>query len=82
MLLFVSLTKAKSKQYFYTDSFFFSRVIESKNSKYPTDTIITGPFGWCTHLVPDVALLNSKLFQTFPSDMPPSYALGVLGLTG
>jgi len=59
------------------------KVIESKSEEYPKDTIVTGPFGWTTHLVPDAQLVKSNMFRKVPPQLQNiSYALGAVGLTG
>lgn len=59
------------------------RVIDSKNDEYPKDTLVTGPFGWTTHLIPDSQLVKSNMFRKVPSEVGNiSYSLGAVGLTG
>ena len=84
------LLKLKEKPYHnhkkpYTIHTIFSsfRVIESKSEEYPKDTIVTGPFGWTTHVVPDAQLVKSNMFRKVPPQLQNiSYALGAVGLTG
>lgn len=58
------------------------RVIESKNPDYPVGTILTGDYGWTTHVKSSEAFLKNPFFQRVPEGISPSNAMGVLGLTG
>ncbi|XP_065669858.1 prostaglandin reductase 1 isoform X3 [Hydra vulgaris] len=60
-----------------------SRVIESKNEKYPVGTLLTAACGWTTHFVPKEIDMQHPVFKVIPIDLEePSLALGVLGSTG
>lgn len=53
-------------------------VIKSRNPTFPIGAIVTGPFGWQSHVVSDGTLLR----KLDPSLAPVSTALGVLGMPG
>lgn len=55
---------------------------QSKNPDYPVGSIVTGPFGWASHAIPDKSLVQSNMFRIIPEIKHISYALGTLGLTG
>lgn len=58
-----------------------ARVVESKNSAFPTGTVVVAPSGWTTHSISDGKQLE-KLPAEWPDTLPPSLALGTLGMTG
>lgn len=60
-------------------AFSVGEVVESKNANYPVGTVVAGLFGWRSFHVTDGADVNSVVDY---DDLPSSYALGVLGLTG
>lgn len=66
--------------------FFFFRVIDSKNSKFPKDAYVFGSFGWRTHTIFDPNSKEETLLKPYvlPSfgKLPVSLALGHLGMTG
>ena len=70
--------------YFYVYS---SRVIQSKNERYPLGTQLVGYFGWRTHTIvnPDntTADMTGQL-TVLPDigDLSPSLGLGALGMPG
>ena len=55
-----------------------SEVVASHNPKYNAGDIVLGFDGWQTHAVSD----GKGLRKLDPSQAPPSYALGVLGMPG
>lgn len=65
---------------------YFSRVIESKNEKYPVGKYVVGHFGWRTHTIAKGQVKGSRVLSEWfiPNlgNLPISLALGVLGLTG
>lgn len=66
---------------------FISRVIESKNDKFPIGSLLVGYLGWRTHTVvnPDI---RSKNFMEEITQLPelgslcPSVGLGAVGMPG
>jgi NADPH-dependent curcumin reductase CurA len=60
--------------------FHHSRVLASKNSKYPVDSHVLANVGWRSHTVTK----NEALLRAVPpmGDIPLSYALGVMGMPG
>lgn len=58
-----------------------ARVVESKNSAFPTGTVVVAPSGWTTHSISDGKQLE-KLPAEWPDTLPLSLALGTLGMTG
>ncbi|XP_007537776.1 prostaglandin reductase 1 isoform X2 [Erinaceus europaeus] len=58
-----------------------ARVVESKNSAFPTGTIVVASPGWTTHSVSDGKELE-KLPAEWPDKLPLSLALGTVGMTG
>lgn len=63
---------------------FHFRVIGSKHSGYPVGTIVTGALGWSTHVKidPETSNIKDPFFLNVPEGVPPSRAVGALGLTG
>jgi len=62
-----------------------SKVLESKNSKFPKDALVFGAFGWRTHTVfnPDTEKSAHPAYVLPPlGDLPVSVALGNLGMPG
>lgn len=60
-------------------SFAVGTVIASRDSAYPVETVVTGMFGWQRHAVVSAAAIDRTVTET---DLPPSLALGLLGLNG
>ncbi|XP_016069199.1 PREDICTED: prostaglandin reductase 1 isoform X1 [Miniopterus natalensis] len=58
-----------------------ARVVESKNSAFPTGTVVVAPSGWTTHSISDGKQLE-KLPAEWPDTLPLSLAVGTLGMTG
>lgn len=66
--------------------FFFNRVLESKNAKYPVGSTLFGQFGWRSHTVfnPDDGThvpIPPYVLPDFGGH-PSSLGLGVLGMPG
>lgn len=63
---------------------FIFRIIDSKNSDYAVGTVVTGYFGWSTHVKidPEASKVRDPFFLKVPQGIPPSRAVGALGLTG
>lgn len=57
------------------------RVVESKNSAFPTGTIVLAPSGWTTHSISDGEKLE-KVLAEWPDTLPLSLALGTVGMPG
>lgn len=66
----------------------FSRIVESKNEKFPEGKYILAKFGWRTHTVStgkdDAAGPTGIVPTVLPDfeDLPLSLGLGVLGMPG
>ncbi|XP_021571958.1 prostaglandin reductase 1 isoform X2 [Carlito syrichta] len=58
-----------------------ARVVESKNSAFPTGTIVVASSGWTMHFISDGKDLE-KLPTEWPDTVPLSLALGNVGMTG
>lgn len=58
-----------------------ARVVESKNSAFPTGTIVVAHAGWTTHSISDGKGLE-KLSTEWPDTLPLSLALGSVGMPG
>ncbi|KAF5917702.1 hypothetical protein HPG69_013538 [Diceros bicornis minor] len=58
-----------------------ARVVESKNSAFPTGTIVLAHSGWTTHSISDGKALE-KLLTDWPDTLPLSLALGTVGMPG
>lgn len=58
-----------------------ARVVESKNSAFPTGTIVVALSGWTTHSISDGQGLE-KLPAGWPDSLPLSLALGTVGMPG
>uniref|UniRef100_A0A8C5KEN3 Prostaglandin reductase 1 n=1 Tax=Jaculus jaculus TaxID=51337 RepID=A0A8C5KEN3_JACJA len=58
-----------------------ARVVESKNSAFPTGTIVVAFLGWTTHSISDGKELK-ELPAEWPETLPLSLALGTIGMTG
>ncbi|XP_006142797.1 prostaglandin reductase 1 isoform X2 [Tupaia chinensis] len=58
-----------------------ARVVESKNSAWPTGTVVLASSGWTTHSISDGKDLE-KLPTEWPDTLPLSLALGTVGMTG
>ncbi|VFV24231.1 prostaglandin reductase 1 isoform 1 [Lynx pardinus] len=56
-------------------------VVQSKNSAFPTGTMVVASSGWTTHSVSDGKDLE-KLPAEWPDTLPLSLALGMVGMTG
>ena len=55
------------------------RITLSKHSEFPEGKIVAGPFGWMTHAISKGYGVN--ILPDF-GELPVSYGLGVLGMTG
>ncbi len=60
-------------------SFAVGQVIASRNPDYAEGDVVEGLLGWQTHVVTDGSNIGHKVTET---DLPPSYALGIMGLNG
>ncbi len=60
-------------------SFAVGQVTASRHPDYAEGDIVEGLLGWQTHVVTDGSNIGHKVLET---DLPHSYALGVLGLNG
>lgn len=60
-------------------AFAVGEVVDSRNSGYQQGELVSGKFGWQTLAVSDGSDVDRKVTE---SDLPPSLALGVLGLNG
>lgn len=58
-----------------------ARVVESKNSAFPTGTIVLASSGWTTHSISDGKELE-KMPAEWPDTLPLSLMLGIVGMTG
>ncbi|XP_008582126.1 PREDICTED: prostaglandin reductase 1 [Galeopterus variegatus] len=58
-----------------------ARVVESKNSAFPTGSIVLAFQGWTTHSISDGKELE-KLPAEWPDTLPLSLALGTVGMPG
>ncbi|XP_059513621.1 prostaglandin reductase 1 [Myotis daubentonii] len=58
-----------------------ARVVESKNSAFPTGTVVLASSGWTSHSISDGKDLE-KMPEAWPSTLPLSLMLGTLGMTG
>ncbi|XP_006906162.1 prostaglandin reductase 1 isoform X2 [Pteropus alecto] len=58
-----------------------ARVVESKNSAFPTGTIVLAFSGWTTHSISDGKKLE-RLPEEWPDTLPLSLALGTIGMPG
>lgn len=58
-----------------------ARVVESKNSAFPTGTIVLAPSGWTTHSISNGEKLE-KVLAEWPDTLPLSLALGTVGMPG
>ncbi|KAG5868538.1 hypothetical protein JTB14_009242 [Gonioctena quinquepunctata] len=64
-----------------------AKVLESKNPNFPEGKYVVGDYGWRTHTIstgkaPSNGFLNDWLIPDNIGDLPPSLALGVLGMPG
>uniref|UniRef100_A0A671FUT4 Prostaglandin reductase 1 n=1 Tax=Rhinolophus ferrumequinum TaxID=59479 RepID=A0A671FUT4_RHIFE len=59
----------------------YMRVVESKNSAFPTGTIVLAYSGWTTHSISDGKELE-KMPAEWPDTLPLSLMLGTVGMTG
>lgn len=67
-----------------------AKIVESKNPNYPVGKRVVGYLGWRTHTVfnPDAVVAEEQIMKDKPyiipdfGDLPPSLALGVLGMPG
>ena len=53
------------------------RVVESGSPRFPVGSLASGPTGWREY-----ALLDERELEPLPPDLPPTVALGALGMTG
>ncbi len=60
-------------------AFAVGEVVESKHAGYPVGAIVSGLFGWRSYAVSDGSDVQGVVDY---DDLPATYALGVLGLTG
>ncbi|XP_036116880.1 prostaglandin reductase 1 [Molossus molossus] len=58
-----------------------ARVVESKNSAFPTGTVVLAHSGWTTHSISDGKQLE-KVSADWPDTLPLSLTLGTLGMPG
>uniref|UniRef100_K9IZX3 Prostaglandin reductase 1 n=1 Tax=Desmodus rotundus TaxID=9430 RepID=K9IZX3_DESRO len=58
-----------------------ARVVESKNSAFPTGTIVSAPSGWTTYSISDGKQLET-LPEEWPDTLPLSLRLGTVGMPG
>ncbi|XP_066223535.1 prostaglandin reductase 1 [Saccopteryx leptura] len=58
-----------------------ARVVESKNSAFPTGTIVLASSGWTTHSISDGKELENLPVE-WPNTLPLSLALGTVGMPG
>ncbi|EPQ03666.1 Prostaglandin reductase 1 [Myotis brandtii] len=58
-----------------------ARVVESKNSAFPTGTVVLASSGWTSHSISDGKELE-KMPEAWPSTLPLSLMLGTLGMPG
>ncbi|KAF6126684.1 prostaglandin reductase 1 [Phyllostomus discolor] len=58
-----------------------ARVVESKNSAFPTGAIVSAHSGWTTHSISDGKQLET-LPEEWPDTLPLSLRLGTVGMTG
>lgn len=58
-----------------------ARVVESKNSAFPTGTVVLASSGWTSHSISDGKELK-KMPEAWPSSLPLSLMLGTLGMPG
>ncbi|GAB1862134.1 Prostaglandin reductase 1 [Camponotus japonicus] len=67
-----------------------AKIVESKNPNYPVGRRLVGHFGWRTHTIINPKVEESKSEEINPrpyflpdiGDLPPSLALGALGMPG
>uniref|UniRef100_G1PDY6 Prostaglandin reductase 1 n=2 Tax=Myotis lucifugus TaxID=59463 RepID=G1PDY6_MYOLU len=57
------------------------RVVESKNSAFPTGTVVLASSGWTSHSISDGKELE-KMPEAWPNTLPLSLMLGTLGMPG
>lgn len=60
-------------------SFAVGEVIASRHPGYAEGDVVEGLLGWQTHVVTDGSNIGRKVTET---DLPRSYALGIMGLNG
>jgi NADPH-dependent curcumin reductase CurA len=60
-------------------AFAVGEVVESRHPDYAAGEIVTGLLGWQRFAVSDGSTIDRKVTET---DLPHSYALGILGLNG
>lgn len=58
-----------------------ARVLESKNSTFPTGTVVVAFSGWTSHSISDGKDLQ-KVPEPWPEKLPLSLTLGTVGMTG
>ncbi|KAM8803671.1 prostaglandin reductase 1 isoform 2-T2 [Rhynchonycteris naso] len=58
-----------------------ARVVESKNSAFPTGTVVLASSGWTTHSISDGKELENLPVE-WPDTLPLSLALGTVGMPG
>jgi NADPH-dependent curcumin reductase CurA len=54
-------------------------IVESRNDAYPVGRLVFGITGWQEYVIADS---GARAMQLIPEGVPPTVALGVLGLTG
>jgi NADPH-dependent curcumin reductase len=54
-------------------------IVESRNDAYPVGRLVFGITGWQEYVIADSA---QRAMQLIPEGVPPTTALGILGLTG
>ena len=60
-------------------SFGVGEVLKSRHPDYAEGDVVHGLFGWQTHKISDGSEISRKVTET---DLPRSYALGIMGLNG
>ena len=71
----------KGKRSHTSECAFSFRVVESKNSAFPTGTIVVAPSGWTMHSISNGEKLE-KVLAEWPDTLPLSLALGTVGMPG
>ncbi len=60
-------------------AFAVGEIVQSKHPGYANGDVVEGLFGWQSHAISDGSDIGQKVTAT---DLPRSYALGILGLNG
>jgi NADPH-dependent curcumin reductase CurA len=56
-----------------------AEIVESNSPRYQTGDLVFGMTGWQDYVIADE---SERVYQTLPAGVPPTTALGVLGITG